>query len=201
MSEARLWRRTKNLLAPFIMGLVTVLLIFWTISKLQRPEYAAAVIAVMGFAFTLWLEAFREISNRIRNKLGLLSQLRIELTQNSHDIKSFLETCEQMGEQSSHPVPLKTHAWLAATSSPYFTMIDTTMVDELIGIYNRLDEAGYYADIFKLVEYSPQGTTYQADRTAGDSRHLYKQIVEGVSAHIDSLLTTIVKQIEKLREY
>jgi len=174
---------------------------FWTISELQRPEYAAAVIAVMGFAFTLWLEAFREISNRVRNKLGLLSQLKTELTQNSHNIKSFLETCEQMGEQSSYPIPLKTQAWLAATSSPHFTRIDTKMVDELIGIYNRLDEANYYADIFKLVEYSPQGTTYQADRTAGDSRRLYKEIVKGVSEHIDSLLTIFEKQIEKLKEY
>jgi len=183
------------------MGLVTVLLIFWTISKLQRPEYAAAVIAVMGFAFTLWLEAFREISDRVRNKLGLLSQLKMELRQNSHSIKSFLETCEQMGEQSSYPVPLKANAWLAATSSPYLMRIDTKVVDDLVAVYNRLDAANYYADIFKLVGYSPQGTTYQADKTAGDSRRLYRELVSGVSDRIDSLLTVFEKEIEKLKEY
>jgi hypothetical protein len=201
MDKMRIWRIAKKLLVPFILSLATIFSILWIISGLQRPEYTAVVIAVMGFAFTLWLEAFREMSNRIRNKLGLLSQLRIELTQNSHDVKSFLETCEQMGEASSYPAPLKTHAWLVATSSPYFTKIDTSMVNELISIYDRLDAANYYADIFKLVTYSPQGTTLEANQTTNNSRRLYLEIVRGVSGHIDSLLAIIEKQIEKLGEY
>jgi len=201
MGKRRIWRRAIYLLVPFILGLVTVFSILWIISNLQRPEYVAAVIAVMGFAFTLWLEAFREISNRIKNKLGLLSQLKIELTQNSYDIKSVLETCGQRGEASSNPAPLRTHAWSAATSSPYFTRIDINIVNEMISIYNRLDAANYYADIFKLVEYSPQGTTLQADQTAANSRHLYIEIVEVVSGQIDTLLAKIEEQIEKLKEY
>jgi len=201
MNKMRIWRRATNVLVHFVLGFATVFLMFWTVSILHSPEYSALVIALMGILFTLWREAFREMSNRIRNKRGLLSQLKMELTQNSHAIKSFLETREQMGEQSSHPATLRTHAWLAATSSPYFASIDTKMVDELIGIYNRLDEANYYSDIFKLVQYSPQGTTYQADQTAGDSRHLYIEIVKLVSDQIDRLLATIEKEIEKLKEY
>lgn len=195
----RIRRIVRNVLIPFILGLATVLLMFWTVSKLHSPEYSALVIAVMGLAFTLWLEAFREISNRIRNKRGLLSQLRIELIQNKQDIKSVLENCEQSIE-ASIPAPLRTHAWLAATSSPYFTSIDSSTVDELINIYNRLDAANYYADIFKRVKYSPQAGAY-ALQTADSSQRLYVTIVRVASGQIDTLLAKIEEQINKLKEY
>ncbi len=178
-------RTAKRLSVPFILALVTVFSLVWTISKLQRPEYAALVIALVGFAFTLWLEAFREMSNRRRNKLGLLSQLRIELTQNNTDIKSVLETYEQIGEKPCNPAPLRTHAWLAAISSPYFTLIDASMIDGLISIYNRLDAANYHADVFKLIKYSPQETTWEAGQEAFLSRDLYVKIVKVIADQID----------------
>lgn len=197
----RIRRRAKHFVIPFLVGFGVVWAVFDIISRLQRPEYAAVVIAVFGFGFTLWLEAFREISNQIRHKLGLLSQLRIELRQNEYDIKSVLDSCRANGEELLNPAPLRTHAWLAATASPYFAKVDGETVDQLIQIYNGLDVANYYAGVFKHVAYSPQAIDWDARQMAESSRRMYVDIVTVVSGQVGGLLRTMEARIEQLREY
>lgn len=198
MTRKRIWRTTKRFIIPFIVTLVGIFSMVWTISRLGRPEYAALVIALMGIAFTAWWDAYKEIVNRRRNRLALLSQLSTELKQNKNVINSILET-EEQGSGSSNPAPLRIHAWLAVTASPYFVWIDSKTVDDLISIYGRLDTANYYADVFKMIAYAPQEITYEAGKSSKDARELYLTIIGVVSRQIDEILSKFSAAIEELK--
>jgi len=198
MIRKRIWRATKRFIIPFIVTLVGIFSMVWTISRLGKPEYAALVIALMGIAFTAWWDAYKEIVNRRRNRLALLSQLSTELKQNKNVINSILET-ENQHSGSSNPAPLRIHAWLAATASPYFAWIDSKMIADLISIYGRLDTANYYADVFKTIAYAPQEITWNAEQSSRNARELYLTIIGIVSAQIDEVLSKLSAEIEELK--
>ena len=196
--KRRLWLRIKYFIFPCIVTTVLIIVMIWTVSRLNKPEYAALVIALMGIAFTFWWDAYKEIVNRRRSRLTLMSQLMVELKQNSNTINSILDI-EKRELQSSLPAPLRTVAWVAAAASPYFVWIKGEIVDNLISIYGRLDAANYYADIFKMTSYSAGGTTYEADSQAKDARELYISIVTVVSKQINQVLSLINNEIEEIK--
>ena len=197
MLRKRIRRAIRHLIILVLVTLVAVFSVVWTVSRLDRPEYSALVIALMGIFFSIWWDDYKENRNGRRAKLALLSQISVELNQNKNAINSVLGT-EKDDARNSNPAPLRTNAWLAASASPYFTWIDAKMVHDLISVYGRLDLANYLADIFKTTKHSPR-STYEGNDMSEWSRDLYLTIIRVVSDQIDQALSGISSEIEELK--
>lgn len=194
----RLWHFILYYILPAILALAAIVLSVYYIATLNKAEYTALIIALLGIFFTVWLKIVTEVSDRRKYRLALLSQIKLELSQNKNTLASILNI-EREHQGSSNPAPLRINIWSAATSSLYFPWLDTKLVDDLLSIYGRLDAANYYAEIFKTATYSSQGTTYQADELSNNSRSMYISIATVVSTQINQALLKISKAIEKLK--
>ena len=193
----KIWRFIQYYAVPVILGLLATFLSIYYVSTLNKPEYAALVIALLGIFFTLWLAVIRDIANTRKNRLSILSQLNLELQQNRNALNSILVN-EKEEEGSSNPAPLRINVWSAAITSPHFPWIKTDIVNDLLSIYGRIDTANYYADVFKNTTYFSGSNMQQPNVLSVNLQSLYVSIAKVALGQIDSVIARLSKEIENL---